>query len=168
VELRRAIPDDVPVLAYWDTKPHVQAATGDDDVVDWRVEIGADPRWQEVLIAEDEGRSIGVVQIIDPLLEESHYWGDVEANLRAIDIWIGEEADLGHGLGTQIMQLALNRCFEVPGVNAVLIDPLESNVAAQRFYARQGFEVVGPRVFGTDDCLVMRLDRDRWRAFADR
>jgi aminoglycoside 6'-N-acetyltransferase len=35
-----------------------------------------------------------MIQIIDPAQEETHYWGDVEAELRAIDIWIGEESDL--------------------------------------------------------------------------
>jgi len=32
-------------------------------------------------------------------------------NLRAVDIWIGEEGDLGRGHGTIIMRLALARCF---------------------------------------------------------
>ena len=60
------------------------------------------------------------IQIIDPALEESHYWGDVPENLRAIDIWIGEETDLGKGYGTQMMQLALARCFGVPARNGCL------------------------------------------------
>ncbi len=61
-------------------------------------------------MAEVDGRPIGFVQVIDPAREESHYWGDVPVDLRAIDIWIGEEADLGKGCGTQMMQLALARC----------------------------------------------------------
>ena len=48
-------------------------------------------------------------------------------------------------------------------MTAVLIDPLESNVRARRFYERIGFEQVGPRRFGEDDCMVYRLGRDRWR-----
>ncbi len=163
MKLRRATHDDVAVLSYWDSKPHVQAATGDDDVVDWGPEIDADPRWQEVLIAEQDGRPIGVVQIIDPHNEVTHYWGDVDEHLRAIDIWIGEEADLGRGLGTQMMRLALERCFEPPEVTAVLIDPLESNTRAHRFYQRLGFTPVGVQVFGTDRCLVHRLDRYQWQ-----
>mgnify|MGYP003467119708 CR=1 FL=1 len=35
------------------------------------------------------------MQIIDPALEESHYWGDIGPDLRAIDIWIGSPGDLG-------------------------------------------------------------------------
>jgi aminoglycoside 6'-N-acetyltransferase len=167
MELRRATREDVPLLEYWDSKPHVRAATGDDDVADWADELEADPRWQRVFIAEDAGCPVGVVQIIDPHNEVSHYWGDIEPNLRAIDIWIGEEGDLGRGLGTQMMALALRDCFWPPEVTAVVIDPLESNVRAQRFYARLGFEVVGPQVFGSDHCLVMRLTRQRWLALQE-
>ncbi len=45
-------------------------------------------------MAEIDGRAVGFVQAIDPAREESHYWGDVPEALRAIDIWIEEEADL--------------------------------------------------------------------------
>lgn len=61
---------------------------------------------------------IGFIQIIDPVREESHYWGDVAENLRAIDIWIGAETDLGKGYGTKMMQLALVRCFADLSVTA--------------------------------------------------
>lgn len=160
--LRPARMDDIPILTRWDAMPHVISATGDDDVVDWEADIAADPPWRQILLAELGGRPIGVVQIIDPEVEETHYWGDAEPHLRAIDIWIGEPADLGHGYGTQMMQLALDLCFSPPDVTAVLIDPLESNVAARRFYERLGFAAAGPRVFGTDHCMVYRLDREAW------
>jgi aminoglycoside 6'-N-acetyltransferase len=126
------------------------------------VELAIDPAWRDYFIAENDGRPVGIVQIIDPLLEESHYWGSIEPNLRAIDIWIGEESDLGRGFGTKMMTQALEFCFTTPGVTAVVIDPLEANVAARRFYERIGFRAVGPRRFGEDECIVYRLDRDDW------
>lgn len=86
------------------------------------------------------------------------------ANLRAIDIWIGEAGNLGKGYGTEMMRLALARCFAVPEVEAVLIDPLASNVRAHRFYERMGFRFVERRRFGMDDCFVYRLERDLWFA----
>jgi aminoglycoside 6'-N-acetyltransferase len=162
VTLRTATPADIPLLEHWDTQPHVIAATGDDDVIDWADELSRDTAWTQTLIGEEDGRPFGVVQIIDPREEETHYWGDVEPHLRAIDIWIGEAADLGRGLGTDLMALALERCFAAPDVTAVLIDPLESNVRARRFYERIGFEEVGPHRFGEDDCIVYRLERLRW------
>ena len=112
MHLRRAIPADLPTLAHWDAQPHVIAATGDDDgVFDWATELPRAVDWRELLIAEAGGRPIGFLQIIDPAREETHYWGEVEPNLRAVDIWIGEAADLGRGFGSEMMQLAIERCF---------------------------------------------------------
>jgi aminoglycoside 6'-N-acetyltransferase len=134
-------------------------ASDPNDDWEWEVELARSPDWREQLIAEVDGRPIGFVQIIDPAREDSHYWGDVPASLRAIDIWIGEESDLGRGYGTEMMRLALARCFAPPEVTAVLIDPLASNERAHRFYRRLGFRPIERRRFGADDCLVHRIDR---------
>lgn len=103
-----------------------------------------------------------MLQIIDPAEEVTHYWGDIGPNLRAIDIWIGEESDLGRGFGTTMMQLAFERCFADPAVTAIMIDPLATNHRAIRFYRWLGFSDVGRRTFGSDDCLVLRLERSTW------
>ncbi|MBE9157234.1 acetyltransferase [Nodosilinea sp. LEGE 06152] len=161
INLRAATPADAPLLRHWDEQPHVIAADPNDDWA-WETELGYNPNWREQLIAELTGRPIGFIQIIDPAREDSHYWGDVPAHLRAIDIWIGEAADLGQGYGTTMMQLALARCFADPSVTAVLIDPLASNTRARRFYERIGFTFVEHRRFGEDDCAVYRLDRANW------
>ena len=159
VTLRLAGPGDADLLKDWDSRPHVKSARGADDQVDWKTELSRQPDWQELLIAETDNRPVGFMQIIDPEKEESHYWGDTGPGLRAIDIWIGEESDLGRGYGTQMMQLAIKRCFKNTGVTAILVDPLVVNRDAQRFYRRLGFKPVERRVFGNDECLVMRLDR---------
>lgn len=158
LRLRTASPADAPLLRHWDDEPHVVASDPNDDW-NWEVELGQDRDWREQLIAEVDGRAIGFVQIIDPAREESHYWGDVPQNLRAIDIWIGPADALGQGYGTRIMQLALERCFAHREVTAVLIDPLAPNIRAHRFYERLGFRFVERRRFGSDECFVYRLDR---------
>jgi aminoglycoside 6'-N-acetyltransferase len=168
LKLRPATLADLPLLRRWDTQPHVMAATGDDDFFDWETELPRSVDWRELLIAELDGRPIGFLQIIDPATEETHYWGDAEENLRAVDIWIGEAADLGKGLGTQMMRLALDRCFSDPKVKAVLIDPLFRNVSARRFYERLGFRPLERRTFGTDDCMVYRVARNDWLAGKQR
>lgn len=157
--LRPATLADMPILQYWDEQPHVMDSDPNDDW-DWEVELQRTPDWREQLVAELDGRPIGFVQIIDPALEETHYWGEVPPGLRAIDIWIGDAADIGRGYGTEMMRLALRRCFDEPSVGAVLIDPLASNTAAHRFYERLGFRFVERRMFGKDDTFVYRLDRE--------
>ena len=159
--LRSAGPDDLRLLGRWDAAPHIIASKGTEDW-GWERELGRSPDWRQQLIAEVDGVPIGFVQVIDPAREESHYWGDCPKGLRAIDIWIGEQAYLGRGLGTEMMRLAIDRCFAEPAVDAILIDPLASNGRARRFYERLGFRFVANRRFGDDDCAVYRLDRARW------
>ena len=161
IVLRNTTLDDLDLLRRWDEQPHVIESDPNDDW-GWEVELARSPEWREQLIAELDGRPIAFVQIIDPAREDSHYWGDIPQNLRAIDIWLGEETDLGKGYGTVVMQQAITRCFSDPAVTAILIDPLASNERAHRFYERLGFEFVERRQFGADDCFVYRLERARW------
>lgn len=161
LRLRPATPADLPLLTRWDDQPHVLESDPNDDW-GWETELARDPDWREQLIAEVDGVPVGFVQIIDPAREDSHYWGDAPADLRAIDIWIGEADYLGRGHGTAMMRLALARCFADPSVTAVLIDPLASNTRAHVFYERLGFRFVGRRQFGLDDCFVYRLERADW------
>lgn len=158
MRLRPATLDDLTLLRHWDEQPHVIESDPNDDW-QWEVELDRTPPWREQLVAEVDGRPIGFVQIIDPALEESHYWGDCPPNLRAIDIWIGEAEYLGQGYGTAMMREAIARCFAAPEVTAIIIDPLASNLRAIRFYERLGFRAVERRRFGDDDCLLMRLER---------
>jgi aminoglycoside 6'-N-acetyltransferase len=163
INLRPATSADLALLQHWDEQPHVIDADPNDDW-HWETELDRTPDWRELLIAELDGRAIGFMQIIDPAREETHYWGEIADNLRAIDIWIGEATDLGKGYGTQMMQLAIAQCFADAAVTAILIDPLANNLRAHRFYERLGFQFVEPRRFGEDDCFVYCLNRADWRS----
>lgn len=165
VALRPATAADVALLRRWDDAPHVVASDPNDDW-QWETELGRDLPWRAQLIAEVDGAAIGYVEVLDPARDDERYWGDCGPGLRAIDIWIGEAAYLGQGHGTQMMRLALARCFADPEVDAVVIDPLVANAAAIRFYRRLGFAYVEDRWFGADHCAVHRLDRARWVAAA--
>ena len=161
LELRPASLSDLDLLSCWDEQPHVMASDPNDDW-QWEVELGRKPSWRAQLIAEFDGRPIGFIQIIDPALEETHYWGACGDGLRAIDIWLGDAADLGRGYGTAMMRLALARCFSDAQVTAVLVDPLFGNAGARRFYERLGFGFVEQRRFGDDECAVYQLSRKTW------
>jgi aminoglycoside 6'-N-acetyltransferase len=144
VILRAATIDDSYLLKNWDLDEAVEYSGGDDDSYDWDYEL-----------------PIGMIVLIDALREESHYWGqDVPADSWAIDIWIGDQEHRSKGYGALMMQQALQRCFVNHGASLVLIDPLQSNHRAIKFYRRVGFTDVGPRQFENDDCLVMSMTRD--------
>jgi aminoglycoside 6'-N-acetyltransferase len=158
MDLRPARPSDEALLRGWDAQAHVIASNPNDHRA-WEVELNREPDWCELLIAEIDDRPIGFMQIIDPAFEQSRYWGKLAEGLRAIDIWIGEEGNLGKGYGTEMMKLALTRCFSDAAVSTVIVDPLVRNVRAHHFYERLGFQFVERRWFGADECLIYRLHR---------
>lgn len=169
--IRVATRDDVPTLEAWDREPDVIAcATDKRDAVQafagavWTEEIDARSEVSCYYIAELDGRPIGALQVIDPHREPTHYWGEIEPNLRAIDIWIGHASDRNQGHGARMMGTVIDACFADPAVTGIVIDPLFSNPEAHRFYQRLGFAPVGRRLFnGEDDCLVHRLTRPGWQ-----
>lgn len=165
--LRLATEQDAETLYRWDTKPHVQASASTSGTVsfeaDWEEELEPRDDGTEFYIAEISDVAIGALQIIDPATEESHYWGPVASDLRAVDIWIGEEDYLGRGYGTQMMTFAIERCFQPPAVRMIIIDPLANNVRAHQFYERLGFEFAGNRVFDEESvCRLYELTRVCW------
>ena len=160
ITLRDATINDLYLVKYWDTKQHVIDCDPDDEW-NWEVELNRNPKWREQLVAELNGEPIGFIQIIDPYLEETKYWGKVEKNKRAIDIWIGEENNLNKGYGTIMMKLAIEKCFKNESVDGILIDPLKSNTKAHRFYERLGFKFVEERIFENSACYVYELKRNR-------
>jgi aminoglycoside 6'-N-acetyltransferase len=167
LRIRAATVADAGLLASWNSLPHVQAAVSDDGLTgfdcDWSEELLPRDDGSAYFVAEADGRPIGAMQIIDPARDETHYWGEIAPDLRAIDIWIGDPEYLGRGFGTRMMRWALARCFAEPAVTAVLVDPLFRNTRAHRFYQRLGFRPVERRRFDdTSDCLVLRLERAAW------
>ncbi len=170
VTLRAAALEDAPMLATWDREPHVIACSSDDPDaeiafggIEWAEEIAGSACDSHYLIAEADGVPVGVMQVCDPHTEPTHYWGEIEPGLRAIDIWIGPPEWLNRGVGTRMMTQVIDRCFAEPGVTGIVIDPLNTNTDAHRFYQRLGFTVVGRRMFDQDDSLVMRLEKASWR-----
>jgi aminoglycoside 6'-N-acetyltransferase len=162
ITLRAATIEDLPILEYWDKQQHVIECDPNDDW-EWATELPKQVPWREQLMAELNGQPLGFIQIIDPALEETHYWGDMPDDLRAIDIWIGLKENLGKGYGTRMMHLAIERCFADERVTAIYIDPLITNTAARRFYERLGFRFVENRIFGNDETAVYKLARHNWK-----
>lgn len=161
ITFRPASPKDLSLLRYWDTKQHVIDCDPDDDW-NWEEELQRDPPWREQLMVELDGEPLGFVQIIDAHAEETHYWGEVGPDTKAIDIWIGEEFNLNKGYGTAMMQMAIDRCFHDMSTQKILIDPLKSNVKAHRFYERIGFVFMEERIFEGTECFVYLLERSQW------
>jgi len=64
---------------------------------------------------------------------------------------------------SNLTYFAIEKCFSVSDVVAILIDPLANNERSHRFYKRLGFVFVERRQFDeSSDCFVFRLDRKDW------
>lgn len=165
ITLRPATHNDLALLEYWNKMPHVIFASGgdSDEEDDWLEDQLKNPsKFVWIYIAMLDERPIGVIQIVDPANEETHYWGEMKQGLRALDIWIGEETDLGKGYGTQMMNLVLSECFSNLSVKAVIIDPLVVNTRAIKFYEKVGFTFVENRYFDNDYCAIYQITRIDW------
>jgi len=147
------------MLTRWSHADHVRDVIGDAYDWDWPTEV--ESTWQEVWITSVEHggqeRDIGVVIALNTEADPSHYWGDVEPGTYAIDLWIGESDALHQGFGTAMMRFGIDRAFQVHGARLILLDPIATNTAAIGFYRYLGFQEVGPRRFGDDDCLILQL-----------
>ena len=156
---RRASTDDVMLLDVMSNAPHVFPSLGTDQPWDWPREVEAS--WQEVWIIDLSATSkpIGVVVVLGAAADPSGYWGEVSPGTYAIDIWISDASQLRKGYGTVMMKHAIDRSFHVHNAHTILIDPLAKNEGAIAFYQHLGFEVIGPRTFGADECIVLRLRR---------
>ena len=102
---------------------------------------------------------MGVAVVLDAAADPAGYWGEVSLGTCAIDIWIADAAQLRKGYGTVMMENAIDRCFHVHSAHTILIDPLAENEGAISFYPHLGFDVIGPRTFGADECLFLELRR---------
>ncbi len=61
-----------------------------------------------------------------------------------------------------MMKLAMNRSFEDRKITDIIIDPLETNKGAIRFYERIGFKFIEKKKFEERNCLVYKLSRQYW------
>jgi aminoglycoside 6'-N-acetyltransferase len=142
----------------------VIAATGGGPDDEWIAELAGGLRAScEALIAEIDGRAIGVLQLAACGVGDEGYWDAIAPpGAWAIDIWIGSAEQRGHGYGTEMMRQAADRCFTVHGASELWIDPLVSNTRAIRFYQRLGWEFVAEHRFegdGDELCAIHRLAR---------
>lgn len=161
LQIRHADKHDIAILKKWDKQEHVRASGGQDDYIDWHQALSKPVIWASYLIAMVNNKPVGFLAVIDPALEETHYWGKISSNLAAVDIWIGEKDYLNKGWGRLMMSLTLDQLF-AQNVSAVLVDPLFTNQRACIFYEKLGFKKKERRVFGNDDCLVYQITRSVW------
>lgn len=161
VRMRPARTEDAVVLRRWEKAPHLAGLLGDGDWM-WEQSLANPHPSHTPFIAEVGGKPVGFLELLDTETDPERYWGGLPSGYVAIDLWIGDAAYLGKGVGREMMRQALERCFARAGIHTVLVDPLISNTASHRFYERCGFTYLGDRLFDDDACRVFGISRDQW------
>jgi RimJ/RimL family protein N-acetyltransferase len=138
---------DLPQLRRWLLMPHVRRWWDPD--VDWTDErirnhylpliSGADPTAGYIIVGA--GREIGYIQTYR-IADHPHYARSVNVCEPAagIDLYIGEAALIGRGLGTRILPAFLRQVVLAdPAIERCTIGPQPENLAAIRAFEKAGF-----------------------------
>jgi aminoglycoside 6'-N-acetyltransferase len=150
--------DDLPLMATWLSQPHVARWFGDAEArLRWITDLfdGADV---EAFVVQHEGRSIGYIQIYDPVAEEGHPYADQPSGTYGIDQFIGEADLIGRGHGPRFIDLFVRNRF-AGGARRIVTDPDTANAAAIRAYHKAGFAPVEERTLPWGHVLLMARDR---------
>ncbi|RYF41273.1 MAG: GNAT family N-acetyltransferase [Comamonadaceae bacterium] len=155
---------DLPMLHAWQAQPHwVEWWGGPDTLEQVEADYGpwiADPRQVQPHIVLLDGAPFGYIQSYVAMGSGGGWWEDeTDPGVRGIDQSIADAAQLGRGLGTQMVQAFAARLFEDPQVTHIQTDPDPRNARAIRCYQKAGFRAV--RELDTPDgrALLMVCER---------
>lgn len=131
------------VARWWSDEPAEQLAEFDEAIT------GCDP--SHVLVVEVEGRPVGWAQWYrwadSP--DEAPQYGATEHDF-GIDYGIGATADVGRGMGTELIALLVHQVRqEHPGA-PILVAVATPNVASRRVLEKNGFVLVDERMIDSE------------------
>lgn len=138
VYLRRMMPEDTELAVKWRNADCVRRQFIFKDTVTPEMHR----KWYETRVLTGQ-----VVQYVIGIKESgeeigSQYYKDIdnEGHTAEYGIYIGEEAALGKGYGSEVMQLALDYARSDMGMKEIYLRFVESNERAKRLYRKMGFE----------------------------
>ena len=156
---------DLRLLHGWLQRPHVQRWWSDRETYDEVVEhylpsIEGDEPTDHYLVLLD-GRPIGFIEtyLVSDHPDYAALVG-VGEGVAGVDLFIGDEALTGQGLGTEIIRRFVEEIvFATPTTIGCIADPDVRNVASIRAFEKAGFRLV--KEFVEDGELHALVRRDR-------
>jgi RimJ/RimL family protein N-acetyltransferase len=144
---------DLQLLHEWLNRPHVaewwEGASSFDYVEQTHgVDLDSNVIWQYLACLDD--MPVGYVQLYRVMGADPDWWRDeTDPGARGVDQYLANEAQLGRGLGSEMVRQFLARTFMAdPSVTKIQTDPSPANGRAIRAYEKAGFrrgrEVVTP------------------------
>lgn len=163
-EFRPLAESDLPLLAEWLSRPHLQEwwregeitldgvrekylprIAGDDDAVPF--------------IVHQDGVPIGYIQYCRAWIHPEWWPDDPGKGVYGIDQFIADEDRLNRGIGTGFIEQFVRFLMEDPAVVEVRVDPRPDNGRAIRCYEKVGFARVGDMVTPHGPATLMVLTR---------
>jgi aminoglycoside 6'-N-acetyltransferase len=149
VTLRDMTSADLLLLGDWLLEPHV-ARWWSDDPAEQLAEFadavaGRDPT--HVLVVEDDGRPVGWAQWYrwTESPDEAPQYGATEHDF-GIDYGIGALADVGRGVGTELIALLVRQIRLAHPQAPILVAVATSNTASRRVLEKNDFSLVDERM----------------------
>lgn len=160
--LRPLTDGDLPLLAEWRARPHVAARWGDPDPVD---ELASELLSGQVAayVGVLDGRDAAFVQVYRVMGSGDGWWPDEkDPGARGIDLFLADEADLGRGLGTELVRAVLDHLFADPAVSRVQADPAPDNHRAIATFFGAGMEHAGEVATPDGPARLLVCTRRTW------
>ena len=169
---RQMTEDDLALGRRWLLEPHVRRWWADDPTEtdypegtlrDWLEAIrGEDPT--DMFVVEMDGRPIGMIQsyVTQDYADHIAEVGELPERALEVDLFIGDPALIGKGVGPAMLRAFLDEEFARRGLDYCVIGPSRANVAAIRAYEKVGFRYLRDyREPDTSDPDHMLLDLRR-------
>jgi len=159
IELRPLERSDLPLLANWLSRPHVEKwwrESADIETVEAEygpMIDGSDPT--DGFIVFKEGQPMGFVQrylIADyPDWQRTIAAASDSVPAAGIDYLIGDENETGRGLGPQMIATLVDDCWVTyPDIHAIVVDVLQENRASWRALEHAGFHRIWNGTLNSD------------------
>lgn len=167
VTLRLMTEQDLPMLHDWLNRPHIVKWWGgeearptlDEVLVDYLPKaLATESVTPYIAMLGDE--PIGYAQSYVALGSGDGWWEEeTDPGVRGIDQSLANPAQLGQGLGTQLVCALVELLFSDPMVTKIQTDPDPNNYRAIRCYEKAGFEQ--QKIITTPDGPAMYMMQTR-------
>jgi aminoglycoside 6'-N-acetyltransferase len=131
--------DHAPLLSRWLEAPHVREWWGEPKSEMQKI-LSDRPRSTvdgQIVIVDDE--PVGYIQSWTASSVDDQSWvSALPANTVGIDVFVGNPADIGRGLGSRIVRTFAEHLFS-KGARHLVIDPHPANARAIAAYRKVGF-----------------------------
>lgn len=137
--------NDLNVLCKWLDKPHVKEwwddhLTHEEIKAKYGQRIG-DKAVVPFIVYLNE-KPIGFIQYYHATQVGDGWWPNEKEGTVGLDQFIGEEACINQGLGTQMITLFTQKLFSMPNIQKIIIDVDPNNSRAIKCYENAGFKFV--------------------------